>query len=350
MNSRLRTSVLMSLLICLSTMISGCLFDNGLERQLEEYRSRLARVTDTELTAPKADIANLLSYPATSQIHQQVASFNINLRQFYQLQDCELGTLVAERNTAVGKTAQPSQRFIYENALLDALGSCRQQLSDSPELVRQLSDWLAAKTAQRPALWANLIQSSEETRAAFSRSDTLLNKNDNRDAGVSVSALQFLAGVKNNRQQSLSALEQELKYLDSSRLPAKIWRTQAVIANQLNSLTTQLRPVLSEQACPAGKASEQVEILRNVFYLFFIEQIQPVGSVLNQYHYRLLPVWKAWLNDADLAESFKAYLRHHAIDGFAAYQQAIQEHVSLWQTLFARCNLSPVAPGTTSSR
>lgn len=342
---RLLPDFLLHGLLLLSVLsLSGCWFDSGLTGQLDEYRTRLARVTDSEFSALQDDDASVLRFPAAGQLYQKVAPFNVNLRQFYQLQNCELGALVAQRNTAVGKTAQPSQRFIYEDALLDALDNCRAHLADNPQLASQLTDWLTAKQAQRPALWANLVQTSEETRAAFSRPDTLLSKNDNRDAGVSVSALQFLAGLKNNRQQSLDTLEQELKYLDSSRLPAKIWRTQAVITSHLNTLTSQLRPVLSEQACPAGKASDQVEILRNVFYLFFIEQVQPVGSVLNQYHYRLMPVWQAWLDDPALAESFRAYLHQHAVEGFAAYQQAIHAHVSLWQELFARCNLSPVAP------
>lgn len=209
--------LLHGLLLLSVLLLGGCWFDSGLTGQLDEYRTRLARVTDNEFSAPQDNNIDPLIYPSAGQLYQKVAPFNVNLRQFYQLQNCELGALVAQRNTAVGKTAQPSQRFIYEDALLDALDSCRQQLPENPQLASQLTDWLTAKQAQRPALWANLVQTSEEARAAFSRPETLLSKNDNRDAGVSVSALQFLAGLKNNRQQSLDTLEQELKYLDSSR-------------------------------------------------------------------------------------------------------------------------------------
>ncbi|WP_018981371.1 DUF3080 family protein [Salinimonas chungwhensis] len=310
---------------------------------LSEYRTRVARVLDTSL--PPVPEPQALRYPDAKQMYNDVASFNVNLRDFYRLQECELGTLVAERNTALGKTAHPSQRYIYEIELLNQLQRCSQYVDD-PALKQQLQQWRAAKQAQRPALWANLVQTSQETRAAFGRSTTLLTVDGNPDAGAAISALMFIDAIATGEAIDLSGLENELSVLDSSRLPAKIWRTQRFITSYLNSMSSALETLLPQLSCPAGKASEQVKILRNVFYLFFIENIQPVGSKLNQYHYQMLPVWQRWQQHPALSAKFKAYLQTQSDQAFNRYQQAIRDHVALWQTLFARCNLSPQAPVT----
>jgi len=326
--------------LALLLLLSGCMRAD-VRDDLSEYRARVARVLDASL--PPVPEPHALRYPEAQQMYNNIASFNVNFRDFYRLQDCELGTLVAERNTALGKTAQPSQRYIYEIELLNQLKRCSQYVDD-PALKQQLLDWRTAKQAQRPALWANLVQTSQETRAAFGRSADLLAADGNIDASAAISALLFIDAAEKGSITDLSGLEKELKVLDSSRLPAKIWRTQRYIAAYLASMSSALETLLPELSCPQGKASEQVKILRNVFYLFFIENIQPVGSKLNQYHYQMLPVWQRWQQHPALAESFKTYLHTQSDQTFNHYQQAIRDHVALWQTLFARCNLSPQAP------
>jgi hypothetical protein len=101
---------------------------------------------------------------------------------------------------------------------------------------------------------------------------------------------------------------------------------------------------LDTVSCPEGRASDKAKILRNVFYLFFIEEIQPVGSLVNQYHYKLAPLWEDWLEQPSLHEEFKRYIRQQSQDGFDKYTRAMKAHVNLWQDFLGRCNLSPVPP------
>lgn len=333
-----RQAVLVSLMLLLCACTNADVRDD-----LQEYQARVARVLEITLPAPAPPAA--LAYPDAQSMFTTVESFSVNLREFYRLQECELGTLVAQRNTALGKTAHPSQRYVYEVTLLEQLQQCSDSI-ENPALKEKLLAWRQAKQSQRPAFWANLIQTSQETRAALGRSTTLLATEANSDAGAAISALAFLNKIESAQAVSLSALERELKVLDTSRLPAKIWRTQRYIASYLDTMSKALSTHLPELACPAGKPSEQVEILRNVFYLFFIEKIQPVGSKLNQYHYQMMPVWEQWMDNPALSAPFKAYLKRQTKTEFARYQQAIRQHVTLWQTLFARCNLSPTAPGS----
>ncbi|WP_218353536.1 DUF3080 family protein [Alteromonas lipotrueiana] len=330
-------------LLCLSTLLTGCFFSSSLQDELDEYHQRLNRVLDSQANAIVPEVS--LNYPSSAMLVSSIEPVTINLRDFYRFQNCELGTMVAQRNTALGKTAQLSQRYIYESLLLKTLQQCIDSIADeNPEMTGQLTRWLKIKQQQQPALWANLIQTSPEMRAALSRSPDYLAAQDNSNASAAVSALGYLNSLKHTPLHNVSELETQLKIIDQARLPAKLWRTQRVFVAYLEPMNAQLTIQLPQLSCPAGKASNQVKILKNVFYLFFIEKIQPIGSKLNQYHYQLGDVWQKWQTDAALHPSFKRYIGQHAEQGFTRYQQAVKDHVQLWQTLFARCNLSPTAP------
>ncbi|QPG04571.1 DUF3080 domain-containing protein [Salinimonas marina] len=331
------------LLITVCTLLSGCFFDSGLDDELAEYQARLSRVLDTQ--AAEVPAPPQLDYPSAAELTRAIEPVSVNLRDFYQLQNCEIGSLVAQRNTVLGKTAQLSQRFVYESRLLDKLQQCITTIASSqPKLSQQLTRWLELKQHQQPDLWANLVQVSPEMRAAYSRSPNYIEATNNSDVSASVPALSFVASLQQRSLKDATELETQLKIIDSARLPARLWRTQTLLLAYLTPLNTHLSRHLPALSCPDGKASEQVKILKNVFYLFFIEKIQPVGSKLNQFHYQLAPVWETLTQDPALHPSFKRYLRFHTQTRFNQYQQTVRAHVQLWQDLFARCNLSPTAP------
>jgi hypothetical protein len=141
-----------------------------------------------------------------------------------------------------------------------------------------------------------------------------------------------------------SELEQQLQIIRSARLPATLWHTQQTLTQNLSLLTELLTTELDAVSCPEGRASDKAKILRNVFYLFFIEEIQPVGSLVNQYHYKLTPLWEDWLKQPSLHEEFKNYIKQQSQNGFDEYSHAMKAHVNLWQGFLGRCNLSPVPP------
>lgn len=330
-----------SLLLVITLFVAGCGKAPVMD-DLTEYHSRLGRVLDAELTMTVQ--ITPLPYPERAKLYQQVPAMNINLREFHALQQCEIGTLVAERNTALGKTPFPAQRLSYETRLLHAIDDCAGLLQASrPALAQKLSEWKAQKAEQRKQVWANLIQTAKAMRLAMSLPRELLHAEQNRDARAAVTALGFLTQTKTNDTLSLSELETQLKQIESARLPARLWATQQVLADSLTTLTQQLTPLLARVDCPAGRASEQAQILRNVFYLYFIERIQPVGSKVNELQYQLQPTFTHWQGDSHLQPAFKAFIADRLTD-FAQYQQAVSEHVSLWQQFLKRCNLSPAAP------
>ncbi|WP_181898366.1 DUF3080 family protein [Alteromonas aestuariivivens] len=326
----------------LAVFLSGCIASKGLEGDTAEYRKRLARVLRLELSEPSE--AQMLTFPDTRLMRQDISAVTINLTQWYGLRSCRLGTLIAERNTTLGKTAPSSQRLIYEAKLIEALQDCLLGQPQQSAQTQQLRGWLRTKLDQYPAVWANLIQTSPEMRQAFTMGHDNLAIAPGAGADASVRALQLLGQQREYNTVTDRELEQQLKTLANERLPATIWRLQAQLTAELENLNNQLPQFFQQLACPGRKASEQVEILRNVFYLFFIQKIQPVASRLNHHSYQLKPVWQAWLSDDALHPEFRYYLKYHTEEAFTAYQQAMAQHIELWQQLFARCSLSPQAP------
>ena len=359
----------------------GCFGGSTVKQSIDDYAARLSRVLDTPLpdsfndkiTTPLPKLAD------SATLKQAIEGVNINLREFYALQDCELGTVVAERNTSLGKSQLPSQRLVYESKLLNVLRSCEAALTKENEsnqrnaaLAATISSWREQKTQDYSKTWANLVQGSQELRLALNTPERLFSVENNKDALSSVNALYYISSLsnkglllsdmyssntassdteteatnENNSERIIesSELEQQLKIIRSARLPATLWHTQQTLTQNLSLLTNLLETQLDAVSCPEGRASDKAKILRNVFYLFFIEEIQPVGSLVNQYHYKLAPLWEDWLAQPSLHEEFKRYIRQQSQDGFNQYSSAMKAHVNLWQGFLGRCNLSPVAP------
>ena len=359
----------------------GCFGGSTVKQSIDDYAARLSRVLDAPLpdsfndkiTTPLPKLAD------SATIKHAIEGVNINLREFYALQDCELGTVVAERNTSLGKSQLPSQRLVYESKLLNVLKSCEAALTKENEsnqrnaaLAATISSWREQKTQDYSKTWANLVQGSQELRLALNTPERLFSVENNKDALSSVNALYYINSLSNkelllsdmyssntassdteteatneNNSESIiesSELEQQLKIIRSARLPATLWHTQQTLTQNLSLLTNMLETELDAVSCPEGRASDKAKILRNVFYLFFIEEIQPVGSLVNQYHYKLAPLWEDWLAQPSLHAEFKRYIRQQSQDGFNQYSSVMKAHVNLWQGFLGRCNLSPVAP------
>ncbi len=365
--------------------LMGCFGGSTLKQSIDDYAARLSRVLDVPLpdsfnnkiTTPLPKLAD------SATLKHTIEGVSINLREFYALQDCELGTVVAERNTSLGKSQLPSQRLVYESKLLSVLKSCEAALTNESEtdqrnvaLAATIASWREQKTQDYSKTWANLVQGSQELRLALNTPERLFSVENNKDALSSVNALYYINNLsnkelllnnmykhddssntapsdteteatnENNSERIIesSELEQQLKIIRSARLPATLWHTQQTLTQNLSLLTNMLETELDAVSCPEGRASDKAKILRNVFYLFFIEEIQPVGSLVNQYHYKLAPLWEDWLAQPSLHEEFKRYIRQQSQDGFNQYSSAMKAHVNLWQGFLGRCNLSPVAP------
>ncbi|MFQ3197525.1 MAG: hypothetical protein ACI8R9_002159 [Paraglaciecola sp.] len=320
--------VLQLCLICL-----GCgqptLADN-----ITLYQSRLAAVLDIPVVALPA--FESLYYPSLRQLKSAIPTSNIAMQDFYALQDCNASLLIAQRNTSLGRTQLPSSRYIYETQLINALGVCVQASAANTEA----STLLTQKTTHLPLVWADLVQTSDEIRIAFSSNNAFLAEQQNEALSATHNALSYLLALQNTTTADVQALERHLQQLANYKLPAKVSRSQRLLTHQLNHITLWLSQQKLSDQCPAGKPSQQIRYLKNVFQLFFIEKIQPLAGQLNHIQYQLLPVYQKFARSEYLKQAFKTLLEHNQLE-FTAYQEAMTQHIEFWQKLLATCNLSP---------
>lgn len=324
--------------MALAIILAGCQQAERVDDHLNDYAKRLVNVLEAEQV--KFETVSLAPYPASNTLKQNIPLTTIKLSDFYGLKHCELYSLVAERNTALGRLQLPSTRYVYERKLLLALQTCIAETPDE-QLNLKLNKWLTIKRKQLPAVWANLMQTSEETKHALATNIGVINGSSSDGLNQTKAALNYLIQLPNNSIDNSSELESHLKQLIDNPLPAKVWRTQLLLKQHLNLLTNWLITQESHLGCTATNKSKKLEYLTNVFRLFFIEKIQPIAGQLNHYHYQLTPMFEELIKTPHLSPSFKQYLHAQNTVGFEGYSNAMTEHLDFWQALFKGCNISP---------
>ncbi|QHJ10639.1 hypothetical protein FX988_00858 [Paraglaciecola mesophila] len=328
--------------IILLIVVTGC-GRNQLTDTLREYQQRMANVLDTSFDTPMTSPSLVtLDYPSKRDLINPIKPTQLDVKAFYSLSKCDVNVLIAQRNTPLGRTQLPSVRYIYEREVLASLSRCKTLMPQHSEL---LDEWLQYKQLTLPLVWANLVQTSDETINALSSNSHFFVSATPTQLHETQSALRYLLALNESDSSpaNSSTLESNLDLLSKAHLPAKTWRTQAVLQSELNKTTQWLNKQDLHTLCPDGKASQKIKYLKNVFTLFFIEKIQPIGSELNRVHYALTPFYSALSQHPRLAPAFRQYINTHGNKGFDGYQNAIKNHVQFWQTLFKHCGISPRA-------
>ncbi|GAB3016570.1 DUF3080 family protein [Bowmanella dokdonensis] len=315
-------------------MCGACADNQKLFEDSREYARRLANV----LNQPAVEFSPSDTPTLPQSITTALPQVDISLTDFYALRDCPLYTLVAERNTALGKIQSASQRYIYENRLLNAVDDCLPRLDDSG--VRdKLRHWRQMKHQALNQVWLRLLNSTE-VRKSLALGQGYLTGNDRDGLSQTVESLQYLISLHpaTAPHGDFRYLEQHLNTLQQFHTTASLLRSQRLLAGHLSQLTEWL----SSQAiyCSDKQASDEVRYLRNVFDLFFIQRIQPVASSMNHYHYKLFPLWQTLIGQS--ADAYQQWLEQQQSD-FEHYQQAMREHIHFWQALFKQCHLPPPA-------
>lgn len=324
-------------IFCCGLML-GC--DNAyqLEKDLDLYQQRMANILDAE--SLEFETVVLPRYPARQLLEQNIAEQNIKLFEFYQLKQCRLYSMVAERNTTLGRIQSPSTRYVYEKSLLTALNDCLEKTTDS-QLQEKMHNWLELKNQSISTKWADLIQLSDEIKQGFSAHRGLIDGSIKDGLHQTKEAFNYLLGLETTKQVNSSELEQHLKHIHDQPLPAKLWLSQLLLRVQLGQINTWLNQHAGELTCQTRQQKETAEYLRNVFQLFFVEKIQPVASQLNHYHYQLNPIFTRLVEHASLSEAYAKYIQTQHFDEFSEYQTAMRNHLVFWQALFKACHMRP---------
>jgi hypothetical protein len=329
--------------ILLLSLILGCKPSQQLADSIQTYQQRMASVL--ERNEPRFSEVTLPPYPSLSVLKHELLETIINLSEFYALKHCQLATIIAERNTVLGKIQLPSTRFIYEKKLINGLKICISNTEDL-QLKTKLNSWLAIKNQSLQSVWADMLQTSNEIKQGMSSNNGFIIGDEQDGLSETLIALSYLMQSLDTDLIDVNTLESHLKTFSQMSLLANLWRSQLILKKNINTTTQWLEQQEVGKMCEKTGLTVQkkIEYLHNVFQLFFILKFQPIASQVNYYHYQFSPTLTILLNHPNLSDAFKHYINKQHFDEFAEYQSAMKQHIELWQRLFKQCNLVPGKP------
>ena len=323
--------------LCFVFILAGC-GESKLQQSFDTYTERLAYTLDFDYELVSPTISPI---PQTSLV-VQVPALKINFRQFYQIDNCALNTIIAERNTTLGKIASASQRFVYENRLGEAIKACIEALGNEPgeqAILNALSDWHNHKQAHKLHYYAQLISQSKELQYALWRAPGMLSGELGDDAKTAALDLQFLLALATQDKHDLNLIEQHLGSIQKHGFYVRHWRSLAFMQANLARLTSLMQPKLAELRCDLQSGKQKMNILRNIFSKYFLSEIQVTSSQINQYSYQLSEHYQQLSEVPELPASLRQYLTEQ-MALFTAYQEQMTQHIEMWQTFFANCGVS----------
>jgi hypothetical protein len=334
-----KTNVLrLFIFISLMLLLQSCQRHQLLPNALEDYSKRMYKVLDIE----KTDIPTFatLEFADKQTFAINIPKLNIKMREFYAIEDCAIKQLIAERNTALGKIQLPSVRLNYEWILIDKLQKCieRYSIQNNDAVVEKMQYWLSQKQAIFPLVWANMMTQSNEFYLGISASSGFIDGDENDNFTEGLFDLKNLIAVRDDPAANIAAMEASLQSIQRHRVYVRLWRSQMLLRNYLNQMTTDISRWALSFTCETHKDREKLSIIRNVFTMFFIQKIQAIGAQINHYHYSLKADFLKLIDDDNLPNSFKLTIDKYNQSEFDEYQAAMLTHIEMWQGIFKKCD------------
>ncbi|WKE64063.1 DUF3080 family protein [Gallaecimonas kandeliae] len=317
----------------LALLLAGC---GQNASPLADYPARLRYL----LAMPEQNLETpLLQKGGGRAWAQAVPTTTISLRQTFALRHCGLLGLIGERNGPLGKTAPPSQRFLYDLKLLDGLARC--QPAD-PELKALVAQLLEEKRQALPAVAWQLVSDDEAFRAnwRFDRAPM----GDFAGLGEATALLHDLRELlKTPDPKRMARLEEELGHFGEGRLLGRLNQALSDARLELDAVTEALEQGGPAVVCLNGHPGRQAKEVRDFFFSYYGKQVQPYLGDLVQTDRglkgELWPLIQALPHPDNPQIRFLAGTGEGTLSG--DFLAALGRHTKAWQAFLGRCGLRP---------
>ncbi|WP_394211459.1 DUF3080 domain-containing protein [Enterovibrio calviensis] len=317
--------------------LNGCFGTDPAVENFSNYQQRLANVLDTErLPLHKAvDIA----LPRKRDLVLPLEDVRMGLLDAYELRECGLFQLVADRNSILGKVQDAFRQLDYEVKLLRTLERCLDLVED-PTLTATLKEIQAHKRRQIQTVYWNTFIASDAWRKQLTPPSSAMIPPEaplpHSDALLAITAYTN-AMISPGSNLNIIAMQEPI---EKQRYLGALFYSMDESTRWLNTITQQLERDDSQVICGANRDKTRLNYLRNVFDTFFVGDIQPYLSKINSLYLDVQPALEALDGQLPKTTPFLAY--SDAYLGGAHYQDfqlSIKNHVGYWQSLFKRCQL-----------
>lgn len=327
MGRRVISSLLVrSTLLCLTMVLTGC-FDDSPQNYFDDYQTKIANVQDADEIQEDWELESL---PRKRELFIEVPSLSIGLIDSYQLRQCGLFNLIAERNSVLGKVADEFRNYDYQVALLEGVGQCLSNNELESEIVELLREIEQQKLAQFPLHQWNLIYASEAMQSQMRGSQWL-----RADIGDQVrqtsDALEHINQALNIPLVSGKTTEVQ-EGLEKSSTLGDLYYSLSRASAELDTITQQLTTFDANIICGKQRDTTKFRYLNNVFEQQYIDKVQPYMAQLDGYYQQLAPQLVMFDAQPEL-HSYYFPIK----DAHQAFRSSTRRHVDYWQQLFKRC-------------
>ncbi|MEZ9159124.1 DUF3080 domain-containing protein [Vibrio lentus] len=315
-----------STLLCLTMVLTGC-FDDSPQNYFDDYQTKIANVQDADEIQEDWELESL---PRKRELFIEVPSLSIGLIDSYQLRQCGLFNLIAERNSVLGKVADEFRNYDYQVALLEGVGHCLSNNELEPEIVELLREVEQQKLAQFPLHQWNLIYASEAMQSQM-RGSQWLRADIGEQVRQTSDALKHLNQALNTPLVSGKATEVQ-EVLEKSSTLGDLYYSLSRASAELDTITQQLTTFDANIICGKQRDTTKFRYLNNVFEQQYIDKVQPYMAQLDGYYQQLAPQLAMFDAQPEL-HSYYFPIK----DAHQAFRSSTRRHVDYWQQLFKRC-------------
>lgn len=301
------------------------------ESLLSDYQARLQRVLPQAQLTGQLSKAALPAMPDVHRLSLSIPTATIDLTDMLALDVCDLETLIAERNSSLGKVQTDAGVLQYELRLLDKLGLClttpaRSQQLDA-ELITKLQQIYQQKQQQLPAVFANLLSRDQTLRQQLGGSQ----RGVSPDQGGHAETLQALQQLNRLRQLILQRDYQAAGKVDIHQALGTLHQTQ-LVADLQHSLRLSQQFFLQLNADLAKRSNTELcqadrNIRDNLLMQIFIARVQSelarLDGMANELSAALLQLYQQ--------HPLQPTVQQRLLAPQQALQQQLRQHVAFWQ-------------------
>ncbi|MGR5131736.1 DUF3080 domain-containing protein [Vibrio alfacsensis] len=303
----------------------------------EKYHRRLANVLD--ISAYSIANSPSVTIPDKRVLFQDLPRVSLGLLESYQLRQCGLFNLIAQKNSQLGKVQDSFYDFDYQTSLLRTLHGCLTHHALSKEDQSKLNDIYTQKWDHFPTHLDNLLLTSDAMRKQLTASQWLsINAKAQvasvRSAFLTLEEMYLTPPMVLSRLPDVALVNYQ-EEIEKTRLIGRLYYTLTDASLWLKQTTEMLKTNQDKIVCGKNRDATTLRYLRNVFQTVYVKQVQPYMAYLDSTYQqlnsgiRLVEVrMKAHGHDYGMTEMHQEF-RNQTL-----------EHVQFWQQLFKRCGVT----------
>ncbi|PAW08861.1 hypothetical protein B6K85_20020 [Vibrio sp. V1B] len=336
-SSLVRSSLVAAALVLPTTLLSGCNDRFNPEKAVfEKYNQRLANVLDTSESELEASPA--VTIPDKRELFQELPRLSLGLLESYQLRQCGLFNLLAEKNSQLGKVQDAFYDFDYQTNLLRTLNGCLSDYPLSDEENTKLNGLYDQKWHHLTVHLDNMLLTSDAMRKQLTGSEWLpLESKDQvahvRDAFLALDEMYQTPYRTLSRLPDVTIVNYQ-EEIEKTRLVGRLYYTLIDATHWLEQTTYMLEANQDKIICGANRDTTQFRYLRNVFQTIYVAEVQPYMAYVDSTYQQL---------DGGLSLVEKRMQAHGANYGIEKahdqFREETMKHVQFWKNLFKRCGV-----------